>query len=223
MDFTTYANLFQPCAALAPSIGSTPYAAAFGAGFASAALPIAPNRCSALVAAGLLSGGTLVAQAEESLQKLRAYGWEPESNDLHASLAAFEVAPAVAVTFANSLSRASVKDHLCGFSYAAITATAVRPQIRRIGQVLIVVAPLGDTSAGGTLCGCTLLPGRSRCGCPTSTLASLDMGSTRYRTYSMRRPEIARAITSCWICSVPSKMSKILASRCQRSTGYSRV
>ena len=128
VDFTTYANLFQPCAALAPSIGSTPYAAAFGAGFASAALPIAPNRCSALVAAGLLSGGTLVAQAEESLQKLRAYGWEPESNDLHASLAAFEVAPAVAVTFANSLSRASVKDHLCGFSYAAITATgAVGP------------------------------------------------------------------------------------------------
>ena len=80
------------------------------------------------MAAGLLSGGTLVAQAEESLQKLRAYGWEPESNDLHASLAAFEVAPAVAVTFANSLSRASVKDHLCGFSYAAITATgAVGP------------------------------------------------------------------------------------------------
>jgi hypothetical protein len=25
--------------------------------------------------------------------------------------------------------------------------------------------------------------------------------------YSMRRPEIARLITSCWICSVPSKMS----------------
>jgi hypothetical protein len=25
--------------------------------------------------------------------------------------------------------------------------------------------------------------------------------------YSMRRPEMARAMTSCWICSVPSKMS----------------
>ena len=128
VDFTTYANLYQSCAALAPSISSSPYAAAFGAGFAGAALPIAPNRCSALVAAGLLSGGTVAAQAEESLQKLRSYGWEPESNDLHASLAAFEVAPAVAVTFANSLSRASVKDHLCGFSYAATTATgAVGP------------------------------------------------------------------------------------------------
>ena len=43
-------------------------------------------------------------------------------------LAAFEVAPAVSVTFANSLSRASVKDNLCGYSYAGTTAAgAVTP------------------------------------------------------------------------------------------------
>ncbi|WP_298430334.1 D-(-)-3-hydroxybutyrate oligomer hydrolase [Ottowia sp.] len=123
VDFTTYANLFQPCASLAASISGTPYAAAFAAGFASVALPIAPNRCAALKNAGLLDSSTTAEQAEESLQKLRNYGWEPESNDLHASLAAFEVASAVSVTFANGLSRASVKDHLCGYSYAAITAT----------------------------------------------------------------------------------------------------
>ena len=122
VDFTTQANLYQACAALAPSVAATPYAAAFAAGFASKALPIAPNRCAALKNAGLLSANTTEAQAEEALQKLRAYGWEPESNDLHASLAAFEVAPAVSVTFANALARASVKDHLCGFSYAATTA-----------------------------------------------------------------------------------------------------
>ncbi len=128
IDFTTVANLYQACAALAPSIASTPYAAGFGAGFAGAALPIAPNRCSALVARGLLTGSTMAAQAEESLQILRDYGWERESDALHASLAAFEVAPAVAVTFANSLSRASVQDNLCGFSYAATTAAgAITP------------------------------------------------------------------------------------------------
>ena len=43
------------------------------------------------------------------------------------------------------------------------------------------------------------------------------------RIYSMRRPDIARAMTSCWISDVPSKIVWILASRCQRSTGYSRV
>ena len=123
VDFTTYANLYQSCASLAPSVAASPYAAAYAVGFGSAALPIAPNRCAALKTAGLLSAATTAAQAEEALQKLRAYGWEPESNDLHASLAAFEVAPAVAVTFANGLSRASVKDNLCGFSYAATAAT----------------------------------------------------------------------------------------------------
>jgi hydroxybutyrate-dimer hydrolase len=44
---------------------------------------------------------------------------------LHASLAAFEVAPAVGVTFANSLARASVKDNLCGYSFASTTAVGV--------------------------------------------------------------------------------------------------
>jgi hypothetical protein len=38
--------------------------------------------------------------------------------------------------------------------------------------------------------------------------ASQD-SETAGSAYSIRKPEIARAITSCWICSVPSKMSKI--------------
>jgi len=122
IDFTTWANLYQACAALAPSEAAAPFAAAFAAGFALPALPIAPNRCASLKAAGLLSADTTAAQAEEAQQKLREYGWEAESSVLHASLAAFEVAPAVAVTFANGLARASVKDNLCGFSYASTTA-----------------------------------------------------------------------------------------------------
>lgn len=58
---------------------------------------------------------------------------------------------------------------------------------------------------------------------PRARLGLFDAGPLRCWSYSMRRPEMARAITSCWICSVPSKMSKIFASRCMRSTGYSRV
>ena len=123
IDFTTVANLYQPCAALAPSEADAPFAAGFAAGFATAALPIAPNRCASLKAAGLLTASTTAAQAEEAQQKLRDYGWTPEASVLHASLAAFEVAPAVAVTFANALARASVKDKLCGFSYASTAAT----------------------------------------------------------------------------------------------------
>ncbi len=128
VDFTTYANLFQACAALAPSIASGPFAAGYAGSFALPAFPVAPNRCAALQAQGLLTATTTAAQAEESLQKLQAYGWEAEAAVLHPSHIGFEVAPAVAVTFANSLARASVRDNLCGFSYGATTATgAITP------------------------------------------------------------------------------------------------
>ncbi|MES2939554.1 MAG: D-(-)-3-hydroxybutyrate oligomer hydrolase [Pseudomonadota bacterium] len=122
IDFTTYANLYQACAALAPSIAGGPFAAAYAGGFAAPAFPVAPNRCAALKTQGLLSASTTAEQAEESLQKLLAYGWEPDSAALQPSHAAFEVSPAVAATFANALARASVKDNLCGFSYAATAA-----------------------------------------------------------------------------------------------------
>ena len=124
IDFTTHANLYQACASLAPSLAGAPFGASFAALFNSGALPIAADRCRALSANGLLGVGatTTAAQAEDALQRLRDYGWEPESLVLTPSLAAFEVSPAVAVTFANALARARVGEALCGFSYAA-TAT----------------------------------------------------------------------------------------------------
>ncbi|HUG24552.1 D-(-)-3-hydroxybutyrate oligomer hydrolase [Piscinibacter sp.] len=118
VDFTTHANLFQSCASLSSQLAGTPFQASYAAGFGF----FAGNRCASLKAKGLLDATTTAAQADEALQKLRDYGWEPESDALHASLAAFEVAPAVSVTFANALARASVADRLCGYSYAAIDA-----------------------------------------------------------------------------------------------------
>ena len=114
-DYTTQANLFQSCAALSPQVAAAP-----GKPFIVAAF--AANRCASLKARGLLSADTLDAQADEALAALANYGWEPESAVLHASLAAFEVAPAVSVTFGNALARASVADALCGYSFAATAA-----------------------------------------------------------------------------------------------------
>ena len=128
MDYTNLADLYQPCAALAPSIANTPFAAAFRASMATAALPIAPNRCASLQRAGLLTGANTNALAEAALVKLQQAGWEPESVALHASLAGFEVAHAVAVSYINAYSRASVADNLCGYSLAATTAAgAITP------------------------------------------------------------------------------------------------
>ncbi len=117
-DFTSYANLLQSCASQSAQVASAP-----GKAFVSSAL--AANRCASLANQGIISGATTALQADDALQKLRDYGWEPESAELHASLAAFEVAPAVTVTFANALARASVKDNLCGLSFASTTAAGV--------------------------------------------------------------------------------------------------
>ena len=178
VDFTTYANLYQACASLAPSISNTPYAAGFTAGFANPALPIAPNRCASLRTAGLLTATTTAAQAEEALQKLKAYGWEPESNDLHASLAAFEVAPAVAVTFANSLSRSSVQNNLCGFSYAAAAANGAVTPLAPVALAGMFATGNGVPPAGGI----QLINNRSKFGPSRDFLSFSDAGLADWNT-----------------------------------------
>lgn len=135
VDFTSYANLYQSCAALSPQLSTSPGAAYVVAAFAT-------TRCASLKAKGLLTAETTAAQADEALAKLQAYGWEADANLLHASHAAFEVAPAVTVTFANALARASVKDNLCGYSFAATTAQGVPSTLAAAS--LATMAALGN-------------------------------------------------------------------------------
>jgi hydroxybutyrate-dimer hydrolase len=117
-DYTTWANLYQPCAGLAPELAGTPFQASYTALFGF----VAGNRCASLKAKGLLTAATTAAQASEALGKLRAHGWEADSDALHASSAAFEIPSAVSVTFANAYARASVADALCGYSFGAVFA-----------------------------------------------------------------------------------------------------
>ncbi len=114
-DYTTLANLLQSCASQSAQVADAPGKAFVVAAFAA-------NRCASLKAKGVLGADTLAGQADEALALLAQNGWEPESATLHASLAAFEVASAVSVTYANALSRASVADALCGYSFAAAPA-----------------------------------------------------------------------------------------------------
>lgn len=123
LDYFTYANLYQPCAALAAT-GSP--GAAFIAGYAT-------NRCTALKTKGLLSGADTAAQATEALQKLHAYGWSAEHDVFHASHHALAT-PSIVVTYLNTYGRFSVTDNVCGFSFAttngagAVSATSAAVQ-----------------------------------------------------------------------------------------------
>lgn len=111
-DYTTYANLLQPCATLSPRAAGSP-----GAAFVPAAL--AANRCEALASRGLVTGATAAEQGDSALDALLAYGWEPESIPLVASHYAFAVPP-IAVTYANTYGRFGVEERACDFSFAAV-------------------------------------------------------------------------------------------------------
>jgi hydroxybutyrate-dimer hydrolase len=111
-DYFTWANLYQPCAALAVGAGAP--------GFVFLDFPVlgrSAARCAGLRAKGLVSGDTLAEQAADALAKLRAYGWQAESDDLHATHYRFAT-NAIAVTYSNSYGRFSVADNVCGFSMA---------------------------------------------------------------------------------------------------------
>jgi hydroxybutyrate-dimer hydrolase len=110
-DYTTIANLYQPCAATDPALATSP-----GALFVNGT--IAGNRCVALVNAGLLQLQGPISPTRQALNKLREAGWEPESDLLHPSHYAFATNPIV-ITYLNSYGRFSVKDNACGYSFAA--------------------------------------------------------------------------------------------------------
>ncbi len=130
-DYISLANLLQPCAAYAPALATAP-------GLALVSMTSAQNRCGALALNGAVSGADFTSQSNDALAQLRAAGWEPESDVLYASLYAFAT-PAVAVTYANAYSRASVIDNLCGFSFATTSATGV-PAAAATSPMLTVFA-----------------------------------------------------------------------------------
>lgn len=141
LDFGTLANLYQPCAALAASVGSAP-----GLSFINAAR--AGSRCASLRAKNLVTGDTLEAQAADALSRLRAAGWEADSDLLHASHYAFATV-GIAVTYANAYARASVRDNLCGFSFGATGATGSPTTIPTASLAQIFAAGNGIPPTGG--------------------------------------------------------------------------
>jgi hydroxybutyrate-dimer hydrolase len=121
-DYTSLANLLQPCAAFAAAAVGSPLLAL---------IPTqnAQNRCAALAAGGYVVGGDFASRANDALVKLHDAGWQPESDLLHASHWSLQASTGVTVTYANAYARASAADNLCGFSFAttAVTGEPVTP------------------------------------------------------------------------------------------------
>ncbi|KRB84538.1 3-hydroxybutyrate oligomer hydrolase family protein [Noviherbaspirillum sp. Root189] len=138
-DTITIGNLYQPCAALSSSLTASPLLAAVSP-------TLAANRCAALKAKNLLTSTTLAAQADESLQKLREAGFESEADLLHASH--FGTYQILAPFYANMYGKFSVKDNLCGYSFAPVTATGALTTLTATQEAQLFATANGTPSGG---------------------------------------------------------------------------
>ena len=122
-DYTTFGNLYQPCAALAapasmgaevsihnyiPLVGMTARATA---------------RCDGLAAKGLVSGANTAARSLDALNKLRAFGWTAENDTMHSAHYGLGNGPILSAMYPVSYGRFSVLDNVCDTSFAQVDAT----------------------------------------------------------------------------------------------------
>jgi hydroxybutyrate-dimer hydrolase len=123
MDYFTIANLYQPCAALAPSAALTEVSIYNYIGL-TVQTTTATNRCTQLAAKGLVSGSTTAEQATAALAKMRSAGWTSDNDTMHNAHFALGNAVIISMMYTNAYGRFSVADNLCGMSAAAVAAGA---------------------------------------------------------------------------------------------------
>lgn len=122
IDYFTHANLYQPCAALAPeaAIAET---SVYNYMTLTSMNERAANRCAALADKGLVTGATTQEQATDALQKLRVYGYSADNNTMHNAHYGLGNAAIIGMMYTNALGRFSVADNLCGMSAAQVDVT----------------------------------------------------------------------------------------------------
>jgi len=121
-DFTTYGNIYQPCAALAAPAAMAEISI-FNYLVLTAQTPKAVNRCDGLAAKGLVAGADTAARSLDALNKLRAYGWTPDNDQMHNAHYALGNGPILSAMYPWSYGRFAVTDNVCNTSFAQVDAT----------------------------------------------------------------------------------------------------
>jgi hydroxybutyrate-dimer hydrolase len=120
-DFTTYGNLYQPCAALAAGAAMTE-TSTFNYLVLTAQTAKAAARCAGLAAKGLVTGADTAAQSLDALDKLRAYGWTADNDQMHNAHYALGNGPILSAMYPMMYGRFSVTDNVCNTSFAQVDA-----------------------------------------------------------------------------------------------------
>ncbi|MDP3618830.1 MAG: 3-hydroxybutyrate oligomer hydrolase family protein [Ramlibacter sp.] len=146
-DYVTYGNIYQPCAALAEPAALTEvsFFNFIGLGGMTAR---ATARCDSLAAKGLVAGSTTAERSLDALNKLRAFGWAPESDQMHNAHYALGNGPILAAMYPVSYGRFSALDNVCNTSFAQVDATGVPVAINPVTKAASFAVANG--TANGT-------------------------------------------------------------------------
>jgi hydroxybutyrate-dimer hydrolase len=122
-DYFSFANLYQPCAALAPAAQMPTDGNSVHNFFQLFSLTSrGGNRCQSLADNGLLTSTNPADWPTEALNRLHSYGWLSDSDTMHNAHYGLGNTTIVTSMYANAYGRFSVTDNLCGISYGATTA-----------------------------------------------------------------------------------------------------
>jgi hydroxybutyrate-dimer hydrolase len=121
-DYTTYGNIYQPCAALAAPAALTEVDFFNFITFAGMTAR-ATARCTSLAAKGLVSGADTASQALDALEKLRNYGWTTFNDQMHNAHYALGNGPILSAMYPWAYGKFSATENLCNTSFAQASAT----------------------------------------------------------------------------------------------------
>lgn len=121
-DYVTYANLYQPCAALAAPAAMAEVSA-FNYLVVTAQTGRATARCTGLATKGLVSGADTAARSLDALNRLHAFGWTTFNDQMHNAHYGLGNAPILAAMYTTGYGRFSVTDNVCNTSFAQVDAT----------------------------------------------------------------------------------------------------
>jgi hydroxybutyrate-dimer hydrolase len=144
-DNHTLMGIYAPCAALSPALAGTPFNLdPIGAPRGSRAA-----RCEALEAAGLLTAGTLEAQADEALGVLRENGYYEEQDKLLASHEWLNLWRSLNPTYAAALGRFAVWENICEVSFGATGADGAPAPVPPAAAAVLFGTSGGIPPTGG--------------------------------------------------------------------------
>jgi hydroxybutyrate-dimer hydrolase len=146
-DFTTYGNIYQPCAALAaPAVMAE--VSTFNFMVTTGMTARATARCAGLAAKGLVSGADTAAQSLDALNKLRAYGWTTDNDQMHNAHWGLGNGPILSAMYPTMYGRFSVTDNVCNTSFAAVDVLGAPTVVNATTKAQVFA--LGNGTANGT-------------------------------------------------------------------------